>query len=365
MPRHQSARAGETRSGWLFVTPIIVILGLFLVAPILMAFWVSLSDWTGRGSPLSSGVHFVGGANYNQLLGQDSLTRSDFATSIRNNFYYVLLVVPIQTVLALGLALLLNQRRLKGLSFFRTSYYFPSVTSSVAIGSVFLFLFAGSGSINALLKFVGISGPNWFADPRGILHIVLGWFGVGGGADGAGPTALTEHGFLGLAWWDWLSGPSIAMLTIIFLVIWVSAGGYMLLFLAALQNIPNEVFEAAAIDGASPIRRTLSVTIPMIKPTLFTVLTLGLIGTWQVFDQIYIMSQGNPSKTTLTPAYLAYTSSINEAQWGQGTAMSFVLFAIILVLTGLQALVLRDRDTKRRGVLGRLRQSTARKGTAS
>ncbi|GAA1903897.1 carbohydrate ABC transporter permease [Lapillicoccus jejuensis] len=360
MSRTTSARAGETRSGWLFVTPVVVILGLFLVAPILMAFWVSLSDWAGRGSPLSGAVTFVGGQNYTDLLGQDSLARSDFATSIRNNFYYVLLVVPLQTVLALGLALLLNQRRLKGLSFFRTSYYFPTVTSSVAIGSVFLFLFAGSGSVNALLKLVGVSGPNWFADPRGLLHLLLGAVGVGNG-DEQGPAALTDHGFLSLSWWDWLAGPSVAMITIIALVIWVSAGAYMLMFLAALQNIPAEVFEAAAIDGASTWRRTVSVTIPLLRPTLFTVLTLGLIGTWQVFDQIYVMSKGNPSKTTLTPAYLAYDSSINQGAWGQGTAISFVLFAIILVMTGIQSWILRDRDKPRRR-LGRAQRGGAGTG---
>ncbi|WP_235530750.1 carbohydrate ABC transporter permease [Phycicoccus sp. Root563] len=248
-------------------------------------------------------------------------------------------------MLALGLALLLNQRRLKGLSFFRTAYYFPSVTSSVAIASVFLFLFAGAGSVNALLSFVGIKGPNWFADPRGIGHLVLNGLGIG--KDGQGPSAMENHSFFSLTWWDWVSGPSIAMCTIIALVIWVSAGGYMLLFLAALQSIPGDVYEAAAIDGAGPIRTNWSVVIPQLRPTLFTVLTLGLIGTWQVFDQIYIMSKGNPGKTTLTPAFLAYDSSINNGQWGQGTAMSFILFAIILVLTGIQWLFLRDRDTPR------------------
>ncbi len=355
MRRGGSARAAETRSGWLFVSPVIIVLGLFLVAPIVIAFWVSVSDWNGRGSPLSSGVSFVGAENYRQLLTEDSLTRSDFATSLRNNFYYVLLVVPIQTVLALALALLLNQRRLKGLSFFRTAYYFPSVTSSVAIASVFLFLFAGGGSVNALLGIFGIDGPQWFADPRGVLHIALGWVGIGNGADGPGPVALTSHDFLGLSWWDWLAGPSVAMLTIIALVIWVSAGGYMLLFLAGLQNVSSDVYEAAAIDGATRWRTLRSITLPLLRPTLFTVLTLGLIGTWQVFDQVYIMSKGNPGKTTLTPAFLSYDQSINNGQWGSGTAMSFVLFGIIVVFTAIQSLVLRDRDPGSRGRFGRRR----------
>ena len=354
-PTGRSQRAAETTSAWIFVAPVLVILGLFLVAPILIAFWVSLSDWTGRGSPLSSGVHFIGLDNYQQLLGEDTLARSDFATSIRNNFYYVLLVVPIQTVLALSLAILLNRRRLKGLSFFRTAYYFPSVTSSVAIATVFLFLFAGAGSVNAILSAIGIDGPNWFADPRGTLHMVLGAVGIGGGADGPGPELLTSHEFLGLSWWEWLAGPSVAMCTIITLVIWVSAGGYMLLFLAALQNIPDEVYEAAEIDGASTGRQIFSITIPLLRPTLLTVLTLGLIGTWQVFDQIYIMSKGAPAKTTLTPAFLAYDSSINNGQWGQGTAMSFILFALIIVLTLFQTWALREREPGRRRLFGRTR----------
>ncbi len=361
----RSARSAETRSGWLFVLPVLVILGIFLAAPILIAFWVSVSDWAGKGSPLASSVHFVGLDNYRQLLGEDSLARSDFATSIRNNFYYVLLVVPIQTVLALALAILLNQRRLRGLSFFRTSYYFPSVTSSVAIATVFLFLFAGAGSVNAILSFLGIKGPNWFADPRGIGHLILGGLGVGNGPDGEGPAFMTSHEALGLSFWDWVSGPSVAMCTIILLVIWVSAGGYMLLFLAALQNIPDEVYEAASIDGASTMRSTFSITIPLLRPTLVTVLTLGLIGTWQVFDQIYIMSKGAPAKTTLTPAFLAYDSSINNGQWGQGTAIAFLLFALIILLTLVQTWLLRERGAtgvRQRSFVARMFTRTSGEG---
>ena len=365
MRRGTSTRAAETRSGWLFTAPVIVILGLFLVLPILLALWVSVSDWSGRGSPLSSNVDFVGAQNYRKLLFQDSLTRSDFATSLRNNLYYALLVVPIQTVLALALALLLNQRRLKGLSFFRTAYYFPSVTSSVAIASVFLFLFAGGGSVNALLALFGIDGPQWFADPRGVLHIMLGWVGIGSGGDGPGPQALTSHDFMGLTWWDWLAGPSVAMLTIISLVIWVSAGGYMLLFLAGLQNIGSDVYEAAAIDGASRWRTTRSITLPLLRPTLVTVLTLGMIGTWQVFDQVYVMSKGNPGKTTLTPAFLSYDQSINNAEWGTGTAMAFVLFGIIIVFTTIQSFFLRDRDGQRRGYFSRIREQASANRTGA
>ncbi len=119
-----------------------------------MAFWVSLTDWQGQGSPFKSGVPFVGADNYTQLFTEDGLARRDFMTSIRNNFYYVVIVVPVQTALALGLALLVNNRMLKGKGFFRTAFYFPSVTSSVAISVVFLFMFANSGAINGILSLV-------------------------------------------------------------------------------------------------------------------------------------------------------------------------------------------------------------------
>ncbi len=149
---------------------------------------------------------------------------------------------------------------------------------------------------------------------------------------------------LGLTWWDWLSGPSIALAALILLVVWTSAGGYMLMFLAALQDVPADVREAAVMDGANRWQRFRAVTLPALRPTLFLVTTLGLIGTWQVFDQVYLISQGNPAKTTLTPAYLSYTSAFETAQWGRAAAMSFVLFAIIVVLTTLQRFLMRDKD---------------------
>ena len=339
-------RGREGVAGWLFAAPVVVILGLFLLAPILLALWVSLSDWNGSGSPLASGVHFVGGRNYADLLTRDGLARDDFMVSLRNNFYYVLLVVPLQTLLGLGLALALHRRRLAGRSFFRTAYYFPSVTSSVAISVVFLFLFSSSGTINALLRLVGVHGPSWFADPRGILQLLLFQLGL---ADPAHPPAmLTNHHVFGLSVWDWLSGPSVAMCSIVFLVVWTSAGGYMLMFLAALQNLPVSVQEAAVVDGATPSQRLRRVTLPMMRPTVFLVLTIGLIGTWQVFDQIYVMSQGNPGKTTLTPAYLSYTTSFTSQQWGRGTAIAFILFLVIVVFTLIQRWVLRERDGRRR-----------------
>jgi multiple sugar transport system permease protein len=329
---------GRTRDGWLFVSPAVAVLGLFLLLPVLMAAWVSVSDWRGNGSPLSGDVGFVGLDNYRAILTDGGLPERDFGTALRNNFYYVLLVVPIQTVLALALAVLVHSRMLKGRGFFRTAFYFPSVTSSVAITVLWLFLFSTSGAVNEILAWIGINGPNWFQDPRGLLHLALDGLGV----DSA-PSGLTSHHLLGLTWWDWLSGPSVALFTLVLLAAFTTSGTMMLLFIAGLNNIGDEIAEAGMVDGANAWQRFRHLTLPMLRPTMFTVLTLGLIGSWQVFDQVLVGTQGGPAKTTITPAYLSYTSAFQNQQWGQGAAIAFVLFTIIVVLTLVNRAVLRNR----------------------
>jgi len=340
-------------AGWTFVAPIIVILGIFLLLPILMALFVSFTSWNGQGSPFASGVPLAGVKNYTHLFTVDGLAREDFMTSIRNTLYYVIVVVPLQTALALGLALVVNARLLRGKGFFRTAFYFPSVTSSVAISVVFLFLFTNGGAINALLNLFGIKGPQWFSDPRGVLHIILGAFGV---SNDNPPAVLANSHLFGLSTWDWLAGPSVAMCAVITLVVWTTSGTFMLMFLAALQNLPIEVDEASMIDGASRWQRLRYVTLPQLKPTLFLVTTLGLIGTWQVFDQVYVMTQGSPAKTTLTPAFLSYRTAFSDFNFGSGAAISFILFLIIVIMTLIQRWVMRDRDKPpggRRGWFGR------------
>jgi len=344
-PRRRATgiRRGEAASGWAFTAPAVVLLVLFLVIPVLMALWVSFSDWGGRGSPFSSGVHFVGMQNYSAVTTGGGLAEQDFGTSMRNNLWYVLLVVPIQTALSLLLAVLVNNRMLKGSGFFRTAFYFPSVTSSVAITVLWLFLFNTSGAINKLLSWLGVHGPNWFNAPEGVLHAVLGVAGVE-----TGPRMLVGHGFLGVTWWDWLSGPSWAMSAFILLAIFTTSGTFMLLFLAALQNLSGDLQEAGMVDGANVWQRFWKITLPQLRPTMFTVLTLGLIGCWQVFDQVYTGTKGGPDKTTLTPAYLSYQASFTSQYWGQGAAIAFILFAIIVAFTILQRWALRDRPVSKR-----------------
>ncbi|HEX9225332.1 MAG TPA: sugar ABC transporter permease, partial [Arthrobacter sp.] len=131
--RRSGIHGHQNATGWLFIAPVVIILGLFLALPVAMAAWVSVSDWTGRGSPFSGTTNFVGTENYAAILSGGGLAERDFGTALRNNFYYVILTVPLQTALSLLLAVLVNRRILKGRGFFRPAFYFPSVTSSVAI----------------------------------------------------------------------------------------------------------------------------------------------------------------------------------------------------------------------------------------
>lgn len=336
-------RRGEARSGWLFIAPAVIITAVFLVIPIVLAFWVSLSDWNGFQSPLNPRVNFVGLENYAAITVDEGLDQRNFGISVRNNLYYVLLVVPLQTILSLLLAIQVNRAALRGKGFFRTAFYFPSVTSTVAIVIVFQFLFTASGAVNAVIGAFGIDGPDWFNDSTGLIHGALSAFGITGP-----PPALAEPGFLGVSGWEWLAGPSVAMTSLIMLAIFTTSGTFMLLFLAALQSIGAEIDEASLMDGAGPVRKFFSVTIPMLRPTLFTVLTLGLIGSWQVFDQIYVLGGASAGGTIATPAFLAYRSSFVDLEWGQGAAIAFILFLFIIVLTLLQRWFLKERGPKKR-----------------
>jgi multiple sugar transport system permease protein len=333
--RPKSRIAGnQGLAGWLFAAPALLGLLAFFVAPILLALWVSFRDWSGL-TPLADSAG-NGTQNYQDLLTETGVVRGDFAKSLRNNLYYVLGVVPAQTMLAFVLAVVVNSR-LKARTFFRTAFYFPSVTSSIAVAFIFIFLFSPSGVVNAVLSALlpGKVETVWLDDSDGLIHLALGWIGV----DQA-PGALSGE-FMDLSWWDWLSGPSVALTSVMVLATWTTTGTFMLMFLAGLQNIPEQLDEAAAIDGASARQRFFRITLPLMKPTLFLVLTLGLIGTWQVFDQVYAMTSGGPQKTTLTPAYLIYREGFENSAMGRAAAIAFVVFVIILVFTGIQRLLLR------------------------
>ena len=330
-------REGETLWGWLFLSPVLVLLVVFVVAPILLALYVSFTKWNGQGGPFSDQAEVVGLDNYKQLLTESGLARKNFAAALRNNFYFVLFVVPTQTMIALFLALILNQRKLKGKSFFRTAFYMPSISSAVAVGLIFLYLFQGAGAINKILSWFGVGGIKWINNDKGIFHVFLGNLGVD-----TPPSFLADHDLLGMDLWKWLSGPSWSMLVIIILAVWTTAGTFMLMLLAGLQSVPDDVHEAAAMDGAGRWQTARLVTLPLLKKQIVLVVTLGLIGTWQVFDQIYVMSDG--AGETVTPAYLAYTTGIREGRYGSASALAFIVFAIILVFTAVQRFLGRDKE---------------------
>jgi multiple sugar transport system permease protein len=322
----------DVLTGWVFLLPFTLGLLAFIVAPIVMALGVSMTDWSGITPPLEA--DFTGADNYRTLLLEDGLRRSDFALSIKNNFYYVIFVVPIQTFLAFVLAFIVHQKILKGRSFFRLAFFFPSITSSIAVSLIFKFIFQVDGLANKVYPGKPV---NWFGNSRGVFHNLLGAFGV------KRPPGVLKGQFVGQSWWDWLSGPSVAMSAIMACVIWTTSGTLMLIFLGGLQNIPESLDEAATLDGATGWKRMWHVTFPLLRPQVFLVLILGLIGTWQVFDQVYAMSFGGPDKSTITPAFWIYYQSFRNGQAGLGAALAVVLCGIIGVFTYIQRRIVSDR----------------------
>jgi multiple sugar transport system permease protein len=323
----------DTVAGWLFMSPTLVILGIFMLLPMVFALYFSFTNWNGISPP--DQAQWIGLENFRLLLLEDGIRRADFFKALKNTFYFSLGVVPLQTVIALFLAVVVNQRRLRFKDFFRTSYYLPAITSSIAISMLFLFLYQKNGLINEVLSWItfGIWQPiAWMAEPAGLFHIILGWFGV---TLRTGPEWL-QNEILSLTVWDWISGPSIALMAIMLMNTWTTIGTMMVIFIAALQDVPTPVYEAAEMDGANGWQTFSKITVPLLRPTLFFVITLGLIGTFQVFDQIYVMSSGGPAKTTLTVAYLVYRNGFNNSQMGLAAAIALLLFIIIFALTMIQ-----------------------------
>ncbi len=328
---------GEDReraiAGWLFMTPAIIIFTVFIIIPIAFAAYYSLTDWNGISPP--SEANFIGVENYREVLVGGGIRQSDFFKALKNTTYFALGVVPTQTALALFLAVIVNQAWLRFKGFFRTTYYFPSITSSVAISLMFLFFYQRSGLVNQVLQTItfGAFEPiAWMNDPRGLIHILLEQVGV---TIQTAPEWVRSE-VLGLTVWDWISGPSLALVGIMIMNTWTTIGTMMVIFLAALQNVPGFVYEAAQIDGATAWQQFRKITLPLVRPTLFFVITLGLIGTYQVFDQIYVMSSGGPAKTTLTVAYLVYRNGFNNSAMGLAAAIAILLFIIIFTLTMIQ-----------------------------
>lgn len=335
----QNKNLQEMLSGYTFLTPAAIILILFVVVPIVFSLVVSLTDWQLIKPPSES--NFIGLDNYKELLLQDSTARTDLFRALRNTIYYVIGVVPLQTMLALGLALIVNQKWLKGKGFFRTAFYLPSVTSTVVTATVFLWIFSRDGIFNLALSTItgGHYQPvTWLNDSGYLFHNILGLFGI---RKATAPEFLRSVNILGLQLWDWISGPNTTMIAIMLLNIWTTAGTMMLIYLAALQDIPGQLYEAAAVDGATRWQQFTKITLPMLRPTTFFVVTIGLIGTFQVFDQIFIIAPNNPGTTTM--AYMVYRNAFRDFNAGRGAATAFFLFVIIMIFTLIQRRLTRTK----------------------
>lgn len=326
----------EWLAGYAFVAPALIIVFMFVFVPMIFALILSFTDWTGLRPPTES--QFVGLQNYQSLLFEEGTVRTQFFGAIKNTVYYVIGVVPTQTILSLLLAVVVNQKFLKARGLFRTAFYFPSITSSIVIGLIFLWLFQRNGLINLMIGGIanvfggGYRPITWLADPNGLFHNFLGLFGLNIRTI---PEWMKTQ-IVGISIWNWISGPSVTMLSIMLLATWTTIGTMMLIFLAALQEIPGQLYEAASVDGATWWQQFRHITVPMLRPTTYFVVTIGLIGTFQVFDQIYVISTGGPAGTTSTIAWIVYRNAFKDSQAGLGAATAFVLFVIILLFNLLQ-----------------------------
>ena len=326
----------DAAAGWSFVAPAAIILFVFLILPLLVAFYFSFTNWSGT-RPLDhpDAYEYIGLRNYDRWLISGRRV-DDFYRAVRNTLYYVSGVVPVQTVIALLLAVVVNQRWLSRKGFFRTAFYFPSITSSIVVSFIFLFLFSAGGPINAVLSAISpyYEAVAWTTNNDGLFHLLLESLGIT--EDSAGAWVETE--IMDIEIWDWIAGPSVALSTIMALAVWTTTGTLMVIYLSALQGISSSVYEAAEVDGASNWAQFRHITLPLLRPTTFFVVTLGLIGTFQVFDQIYVLQNDQTGRTTTSVAYLVYSTAFegNSPNLAEASAIAIVLFVIIFIATILQ-----------------------------
>ncbi len=281
-----SSQAKTNIKGYLFISPWIIGFSVFVLWPMLFSLYSSFTYYD-----ITSIQKWIWFKNYISIFTRDA----NFITALKNTAFYAVFSVPLAITLALMLALLLNMK-VKGVRIFRTIYYLPSVLSGVAVTLLWMWIFAPVGGlINNVLGILGIQGPAWFSDP------------------------------------NW-SKPALIIMRL-----W-GVGGSMVLFLAALQDVPRHLYEAAELDGASRIGRFFHVTLPMISPTMLFVTITGINGALQVFDTAFIISKGKggPAGSTLFYNVYLYNKAFEELQMGYACALAWVLFLIIMVFTAIQ-----------------------------
>lgn len=288
-----SEKVREAFVGYAFVLLPMAVFGFFFIFPMVYAFYISYFEYTLLGEKTS-----VGFDHYRELIDDDLFWRS-----IKNILVYTLGVVPTQMALGLTLAVVVNQQ-IRGRTFFRAAYYFPALASSAAITAIAIYILNAGGLLNATLDALRLS----FLEPS-----QKAWFG----------------------------DSDTALWSIVGLNAWTTSGTMMLFYLAALQSIPTDVYEAAAIDGARTWRTFWKITFPLLKPGHFFVATVSVIGALKIFDQAFIVSQGDggPAYSTLTAVLYLYQITIRDVNFGYGATIGVALFALIFTLTLVQRLL--------------------------
>jgi len=299
----------EALQGYLYILPATIILVLFHFFPVFYAFYISLHKWFIVKGP------YIGFANYHRAL-----TTDKFWNAIRVTLWYVVGTVPIQLFLALVIAYLLFQK-IRGKEGLRMIYFLPYVTSTVASGAVFAKMFNPTfGPVNKVLAALGLPMLRWMKEPRGIFTVLGEQLGI-------------HFPF---------AGPSVALVTIMFFVIWFWVGYDTTIFLAGLGAIPYELYEAAKIDGAGRWQLFRHITLPLLSPTTFFLSLVAVIGSFKAFNHVFIMAAasaneiGGPLGTTTTMAILIYNNAFGTPTFGYASAMSFLLFILILIVSLIQ-----------------------------
>jgi multiple sugar transport system permease protein len=293
--RHVRALAGRQHVAWWFAGPALLVIAVFFVLPVVAALAMSLTDFDIYALADLSNLRIVGLRNYVELL-----QRPLFWKALGNTLYFVGAGVPLSLGASLGAALLLNSRLARFQPFFRTALFAPVVTTVVAVAVIWRYLL----------------GTRY-----GIVNYALGAIGV--------PAV------------DWLGDPRFAMPAIILFAVWKNFGYNMIILLAGLQNIPNELYEAARIDGASAFARFRFVTLPMLAPILTIVAILTVAGYFQLFAEPYVMTQGGPLQSTVSVLYFMYEEGFKWWNLGNASAVAFLLFLLIFAVTLLQTRQLR------------------------
>ncbi|MDM0111370.1 sugar ABC transporter permease [Variovorax sp. J22R133] len=271
----------DSVAGYLFAAPQLAGIALFVLLPLALVFWYSLHEW----NVLANTFNYTGTQNYQQLLQDPTLPGVLGATAL-----FCVGLVVFNLALALLLAVLLNQK-LAGITLLRTLFFSPVVVSLVAWTIVWGFLLQHNGGINGVLALVGIEGPNW------------------------------------------LRSPGTAMVSVIVVQVFKNVGLNMVLFLAALQGVPRELYEAARIDGAPAWRQFRRITLPLISPTVLLTSIITIVGSLQVFAQIAVLTQGGPGVSTTVLVYYLYQQTFQFQRFGYGSTLAVLLFVIVALLT--------------------------------